>query len=788
MFSQFKIQLINRNFRRAVVSCMLSVFCLIVAGTTATAQSLTVALPAGETKLADVGMYRVFWQTDKQEPVEMPVSWSGHFESQAGISYQDRGRVSGRRALLIHPPWRLKAPGKTWVDYEFNLPDTKPVWLKFGIAIDKDGPAINQGDGVTFAGFLLVAGRQQQLMREHHTTAQWKDFEFDLSRYAGKTVNLRLQVEPGPQNDAAFDFALLGDARIEVGPEMRGSQQQLRQLTQSKAYQATKNADLTRLSNRHDLGVIPGNLLPFKNELQKLDDNGWRFSYRGDDCEIEYEWIPKTGTLDDFRVQVDGGRRFAPALGGGISVASDQDDVSVPVRGGRPIQIKRIQDQLAVTWEYQLKGGKLVVQWTYSIVGKALVISASCDQPLVSHFSLGAVGLAQFRHEYAVPYLEGKINYLPAQNLFAGRYLDWTKSHASRCPQAVATYATNTEGQRNLLNESGYISVSPNLGEVLPNIPFAPSRFRDQLAPRVVLDIWQHHRGTFRGDASNLEELKDQGVDHLAIILHDWQRYGYDVKLPDHLPANPRFGGDAGMTAFGETANRLNYLWSLHENYIDFYPDSPSFERAARVLNSDGSPARAWFNKSTQTQSFGLKSNRARDFAEKNSPDIHRRFKTTAAYLDVHTCVPPWHLLDHDASQPMAAMSQSKIKHEPELFEFMRTSHQGPLFGEGGKHFYWAGQCDGVEAEVAGGEDHRPLLDFDLLKLHSQMVNHGMGYYERWFREGYSVRWEIDRGSMRDIDKYRAQTLAYGHAGFIGGEHVNNLAWVIREHHLNPFS
>jgi hypothetical protein len=38
-------------------------------------------------------------------------------------------------------------------------------------------------------------------------------------------------------------------------------------------------------------------------------------------------------------------------------------------------------------------------------------------------------------------------------------------------------------------------------------------------------------------------------------------------------------------------------------------------------------------------QSFGLKCNRALDFARRNAPEIHRRYGTTAAYLDVHTCV-----------------------------------------------------------------------------------------------------------------------------------------------------
>ena len=66
--------------------------------------------------------------------------------------------------------------------------------------------------------------------------------------------------------------------------------------------------------------------------------------------------------------------------------------------------------------------------------------------------------------------------------------------------------------------EGGYVAVSPDLGEVLPNIPHPPSPYRELLGPRIMLDIWGHHNGTYRGDAENLRALKDNGVDHVAII------------------------------------------------------------------------------------------------------------------------------------------------------------------------------------------------------------------------------------------------------------------------------
>ncbi len=532
----------------------------------------------------------------------------------------------------------------------------------------------------------------------------------------------------------------------------------VRRLTSSRAYRAVEKASLAGLANCPKKGVTPSNLLPCSNACEQ-SGGGFRFIYQADDCRVVYTYKPASGTLDDFTVQVDDGPAFLPAQGGGATVGLKRADKieEVSLRGGRLVKAAAGTDSLHVLWQYDVEGHPLQLAWDFRLVGKALVVSARCEEPLVIRFSLGDVGLAPLRRSIPVPYLIGRAVYLPIQNVFVCRYLDWTKSHASTCPQGVATYDAKTDGTRNPLVETGYVGVSPRLGEVLPNLPSPPSPYRGLLGPRIMLDIWDHHQGTYQGDAENLLALKDYGVDHVAIIQHVWQRYGYDVKLPDHLPANPAFGGDEGMIAFGKAANACGYVWSVHENYIDLYPDVPSYDPTARVLLSDGSPSKAWYNPGTRVQSFGLKCNRALEFARRVAPEAHRRFGTTAAYLDVHTCVPPWHQLDHEAGQPMAAMALAKVKFDTELFQFMRQAHGGPLFGEGCNQFYWAGRCDGVEAQVNGGEDHAPLLDFDLLKIHPQMVNHGMGYYERWFHRGYQHRWGHDTGTMEQIDKYRAK-------------------------------
>ncbi|MGO9114687.1 MAG: DUF5696 domain-containing protein [Thermoguttaceae bacterium] len=744
----------------------------------------SVSLPPGETLLTDIGIYRVSWQSYGRPPVAMPRAWMGHFDPQSGISYKPWGRVLGRSALLMHSPWHVP-PGRAWVDYPLALPKTSPLRLSFGIAMGPDVAVPGKSDGVTFSCYLLAGGQQRELMRRHHDKAEWIDYSFDLSPYAGRSVVVRLQVEPGPRNDASFDFSFFGDAKITIGNGVEPRDRIVTEIVSTKAYHATVDRNLTALCNSGSRSVTPSNLLPCKNSLEAVGD-GWRFVYEGDDCRIVFVYAPATGTLDDFRVQLDGSRPFQPAARGRATVAIDSggQHKEVPAHGGKAVRVIREGDTLKVLWEYNVEGRPLRIDWSYRIQGKALVVSARCNATAVSGFSLGELGAVPLRKTIDVPYLAGQVLYLRTPGVFVCRYLDWTVSHASNCPQGVANYEPKTDGTRNPLVETGYVAVSPYLGEVLPNIPHPPSPYRQLLGPRIMLDIWGHHQRSYQGDAANLRALKDNGVDHVAIISHDWQRYGYDVKLPDHLPANPEFGGDEGMIAFGRAANECGYVWSLHENYIDLYPDAPSYDPSARVLQSDGSPSKAWFNPGTKVQSFGLKCNRALDFARRNSPEIHRRYGTTAAYLDVHTCVPPWHQLDHQADQPMAAMALGKVNRDTALFQFMRDTHGGPLFGEGANHFYWAGRCDGVEAQVAGGEDHLPLLDFDLLKLHPQMVNHGMGYYERWFRRGYAMRWGRDAGSMEQIDKYRAQELAYGHAGFVGSPQTDNITFVAREHHL----
>ncbi|NOZ21008.1 MAG: hypothetical protein GXP25_07955 [Planctomycetes bacterium] len=737
-----------------------------------------VTLPEGVTALSRIGIYRVAYQRYGQDVVEMPPSWSGYFTPDSGIAFQQIHQEE-KPGLLLHCPWR-GGTGAVFVEYSLVFPKVTPIALDFAITMRPD--VVGKSDGVTFTVALTCDGATKKLVHEHYAAGTPKPFHFDLSSYAGKRVVLRIQTEPGPAKSASFDFSRFIDPRITVGTKAEVREDTVARMTNTKAYRVLSRVNLTRVVNDPGRGIVPSYKIRNYNEVKKGLGGEYTLSYQADDCKLVYRYTPKTGTLDDFICRIDDTKPFRPCSSGGVFFEVDGKKVRPKAK---LLSHKIEKDRIVATWKYSAGDQSATVEWRFGISGKALVIEAKSDDLTISKFSLGRVGAVDFRKRISIPYLAGWAyqcaDYLPVQNAFVLAYIDWTKSHASRSPATESYYIKKLDGKRNALRESGYVAVSPDLDEVLPNIPHPPSPYLRLLGSRMMVDIWG---GMYEEDAKMLEEYKSYGMDEIAIIKHVWQCYGYDVKLPDHLPANPRYGGDEKMKILAATAKRLGYVFSLHENYIDFYPDAPSWNPKDVVLTPKGEFSKAWYHKGTKVQSFALKTNRMLHYAKQNSPEIHRRFGTTAAYLDVHTCVPPWHHVDYEADQEMAGMYAAKVKYQAKLFQFERDTHKGPLFGEGAGHFYWAGLVDGVEAQVHGGEDHDVLVDFDLLKIHPQMVNHGMGYYTRWLRTRKETKWGVDAPTPEQLDKYRAQEIAYGHASFVGSQLWKNLPLVIREYNL----
>lgn len=83
---------------------------------------------------------------------------------------------------------------------------------------------------------------------------------------------------------------------------------------------------------------------------------------------------------------------------------------------------------------------------------------------------------------------------------------------------------------------------------------------------------------SFDERAAEFKKYKDMGLKSLCVVLTGWPNKGYDRQHPDAIPPAPAAGGWEGMKRLAETCKDLGYLFSLHDQYRDYYLDAPSFD------------------------------------------------------------------------------------------------------------------------------------------------------------------------------------------------------------------
>ncbi len=497
---------------------------------------------------------------------------------------------------------------------------------------------------------------------------------------------------------------------------------------------------------------------------------------------IQYLYTPASGTLNDLRARIGESAAFLPFNYGGPYFVMDGNEVP-PWDARVYFQLTHsdpvlTEDSLEITWEARSASETATYTYRFSMVGKTLRLQVDADTPNISEFTLDRSEETPGARLLYIPYLS-TMDVLLYRDHFITAYFDWTESHASFVERLSGTfsdqsfyygqfarYQPNTAGVRHPLHEVLYLTISDVFADVLPNIPNPPSPYRELLAGKVVVDLWDEEN--FFMDRDYLTTLKNRGITDLLIIEHTWQNCGYDNCYPDVMPARQDWGGDRGLAMYLDVAREAGYLVALHENYVDIYPNAPSWTPDVVALNPDGSQAPAWFNSSANLQSYLLSPARVLDFAAQFSPQIHARYGTTASFLDVHTAASPSYKVDFNAAVEGSARMSTTFTSYAQLLAYARAVHQGPVLGEGGHHFLYAGLVDGVEAQYIddthSGPDIPPVVDFSLLKIHPLMVNHGVGYYERYFARNGIQKW--GDFTREEIYHYMATEIAFCHAGF----------------------
>ena len=143
---------------------------------------------------------------------------------------------------------------------------------------------------------------------------------------------------------------------------------------------------------------------------------------------------------------------------------------------------------------------------------------------------------------------------------------------------------------------------------------------------------------SFDETAEGLRELKENGLEKAYLHLDGWGNHGYDNLHPNPFPIHEASGGADGMRALGETCHELGYLFGIHDQYRDYYYDTPGFTLDNAVQYFDGSHfySSQWFG---GPHTF-LCSKLAPDYVRRNYDEFERlNIKLDGSYLDVFSVV-----------------------------------------------------------------------------------------------------------------------------------------------------
>ena len=138
--------------------------------------------------------------------------------------------------------------------------------------------------------------------------------------------------------------------------------------------------------------------------------------------------------------------------------------------------------------------------------------------------------------------------------------------------------------------------------------------------------------------------LKSENIENSLILLAGWNRAGYDREHVDVWPPSEVAGGVEGLRSLSKGTINQGYLFALHDNYQDFYPDAPSYDESYIMKNKDGSIKLGgiWDGGLCHL----ICSSQMKELLERNIDLIQRNIDINSYYLDTITAAPLYECYD----------------------------------------------------------------------------------------------------------------------------------------------
>ncbi len=616
------------------------------------------------------------------------------------------GREALRFALGPRPPSMLERAESVAVEYPLLLPNSGPIRFQCDVA--------GRAAFSLFAGLVSAA---------EHTSAsdEWQRVGADLSRFAGQEITLRLEAEGAAP-------AYWGEPVIVAGTEP-----------------PLKTAVLTPATGmRVTLGRrgILDSTIEFRNKIRL---SGFRVQVLGDR-------LDDRSAAELAEVRQEGNHRIRHRF---RSWAGDFDLMSElgvegfalkvrfwlenepPPRPWLPVYLEAVS---AGPWSAPIRR---IYAGAGNVIEKPKPFQAGFDGHRLATSFVG------FEFEGGGAIVQG-VDVPPDRLEFQDRICTLVAPHAQTLTFIAAPNAWDgAEVWRDINGRKA----SPGVAA---------------LAGRFVFDLWG--RMPYREAARQLERAFRYGLTDAAVVWHNWQRWGYDYRLPDIFPPNPEGGTVEDFRELAGKCRKHGVLFAPHDNYIDFYPDAEGFTYDDMAFNRDGTPRRAWYNSGRQAQSYRVRADRLRPFLERNVRLIRDRIAPNAYFIDVWSSMGPYDYWTRDGGFVPRTVTRQVWG---ESFAWIRELLDGgPQISEAG-HDQLIGWLDGAQANHlrvdsrgsgfvwridCADAERIPWFDF---AYHHLFALHGAGYQDR-----YAAGLDLREHGMYS-DDYIATEVLTGHPAMV---------------------
>ena len=251
------------------------------------------------------------------------------------------------------------------------------------------------------------------------------------------------------------------------------------------------------------------------------------------------------------------------------------------------------------------------------------------------------------------------------------------------------------------------------------------------------------------------------GFDRVCIFNTGWNNKGFDSGYPTRFPVNPERGTEADFAAAARYGRSLSkdYIFSVHDNYRDVYPNSEEFSFDEILQNIDGGKLKGGIWRGGRC--YIICGKETLKFAQRDLPRIGEMCGRGAIYLDVQGCT----ALNNCYHPDHPGSKRDDARWRLETFREAKK-HIGAVATEGAPHEFAIQDIDlGAYPRIDScqGGNMKPIPFFQLV-YHDSLLTfcgqgvsgvHGRAYINRVALYGM-LPWDFGKDSLRISKELRA--------------------------------